>query len=49
MGLRNLDDLPPGDHEGVSDFLSGSLLDEDYLAHPDKARKLMLGFKKQLR
>lgn len=36
-------------HDGVSEMLRGSLLDEDYLAHPDKARKLMLGFKKQLR
>ena len=49
MAFKDLDDLAPEDKAGYSAFLAGSLLDQEFLAKPDRCYRLLLHFKKNIR
>lgn len=49
MAFQNLGTLSDEDKTAFSPFLSGSFLDEDFQQKPDRAYKLLLHFKKNIR
>lgn len=49
MAFKDLNHLSAEDQRGYSSFLTGSLLDQDFQARPDRCYKLLLHFKNSCR